>query len=123
MRTGRTGLVLAWLLLGAGPALAAADDHAFSILFENDLFYNADHDYTNGTELSYTPAPDETPDWAHQAAHLLPFFSDGDHKVRTRYALGQAMFTPNDLTLANPPLTDRPYAGFLFGAIGVTGES
>src|SRR5689334_10023425 len=113
MRNGWAILVLAWLLLGGAlPAQAANDDRAFSILFENDLFYSADHDYTNGTELSYTSAPDETPDWAHQTAHLLPFFSDDTNTVRTRYALGQAMFTPNDITLANPPLTDRPYAGF-----------
>jgi hypothetical protein len=123
MRRGRIALVLAWLLAGAASAQAATDDRAFSILFENDLFYNSDHDYTNGTELSYTTAPDETPDWAIQTAHLLPFFSDDTNTVRTRYALGQAMFTPNDITLVNPPLTDRPYAGFLFGAMGVTGES
>jgi hypothetical protein len=32
------------------------------------------------------------------------------------------MFTPNDITLANPPVNDRPYAGFLFGALGVVGD-
>ena len=112
------------LALCPAPALAAEDAKekgGFSILLENDLFYKADHDYTNGTELSYTSAPDETPDWALEAARLFPFFTDkGD--VRTRYAVGQAMFTPNDITLVNPPLNDRPYAGFFFGAVGVVGD-
>ncbi len=103
------------------PPAAAKEKRGFSILFENDLFYKADHDYTNGTELSYTTAPEDTPDWALEAAYLFPFFTT-DGVVRTRYALGQAMFTPSDITLVNPPLSDRPYAGFLFGAVGVVGD-
>lgn len=115
---------LVLLTLGMIPVQAQeapAARHGFSILFENDLFYNADHDYTNGTELSYTTAPDEAPDWAVDAARQLPFFTDSG-EVRTRYALGQAMFTPNDITLVNPPLTDRPYAAFFFGALGLVGD-
>lgn len=117
-------LLIAGLIVAALPARAETEGEAkrgFSVLFENDLFYKADHDYTNGTELSYTSAPDATPHWALDLARLLPFFGD-QGEVRTRYALGQAMFTPNDITLANPPLTDRPYAGFLFGALGVVSD-
>ena len=95
---------------------------AFSVLFENDLFYAADHDYTNGIELAYTTAPKDTPDWAVRIARLAPFFAqEGD--VRTRYALGQAIFTPHDLSQKNPPLTDRPYAGFLYGAFGLADDT
>ncbi len=94
----------------------------FSILFENDIFDNTDHDYTNGVELTYTTAPQDTFDWAVRAARWLPFFADtGD--VRTRYALGQSIFTPTNLNTANPPPTDRPYAGFLYGAFGLVDDS
>jgi len=126
MAAGRTGF-LAWALLatlGAAQARAAADEdsgRSASLLFENDLFYNADHDYTNGTELSYTTPPKDTPDWAVKTAQLLPFFTDSPD-VRARFAIGQAMFTPNDITLPNPPLNDRPYAAFSFGAVGVVGD-
>ncbi len=48
---------------------------AFGILLENDWFGNADHDYTNGIELTYTTAPQATPNWLIDAAHLLPFFT------------------------------------------------
>src|ERR1700709_132138 len=66
----------------------ATEKGAFSILFANDIFFNADHDYTNGVELAYTTAPNDTPDWASAVAHALPFFTKkGD--VRTRYAVGQ----------------------------------
>jgi hypothetical protein len=129
MTAARNG-VAAWALvlaLGFSPAWAddtgeSGKEAGFSVLFENDLFYNSDHDYTNGTELSYTSAPDKEHDWAVALAEQLPFFTDnGD--VRTRYALGQIMFTPNDITLANPPLSDRPYGGFLFGSVGVVGDN
>jgi lipid A 3-O-deacylase len=95
---------------------------AFTILFENDLFYNSDHDYTNGVQFAYTTAPGDTPRWAVDVARSLPFFAQtGD--VRARYALGQDIFTPHNLSLANPPLTDRPYAGFLYVALGLVDDN
>ena len=100
----------------------AAEKGSFSILFENDIFYDSDHDYTNGVEFSYTTAPDDSPRWVVDTARALPFFNQtGD--VRTRFALGQNMYTPHDLSLSNPPLTDRPYAGFLYGAIGLADDT
>ena len=119
----RAVIVALGLALACGPAWAAdgTEKGAFSILFENDIFYNSDHDYTNGVELAYTTAPQDTPGWAIDAARWLPFFNqEGD--VRTRYALGQAIFTPHNLKLADPPPTDRPYAGFLYGAIGLVDD-
>jgi hypothetical protein len=116
---------LAGLLAMAGPGAAWADTpekSTFSLLFENDLFYNTDHDYTNGAELSYSSAPSNTPQWAIDAARSLPFFTQqGD--VRTRYALGQNIYTPQDITLANPPAGERPYAGFLYGSMGLVDDS
>lgn len=115
------------LLLATAPALAqtappAAESGAFSILFENDIFYNTDHDYTNGLEFAYTTAPDDTPRWAVDAARMLPFFTR-DGEVRTRYALGQNIYTPQDIELANPPPGERPYAGFLYGSMGLVDDN
>ena len=120
----RAVLIAALLSVAACPALAAdgTEKGTFSVLFENDIFYSSDHDYTNGVLLAYTTAPQDTPDWAVRTARLLPFFAqDGD--VRTRYALGQDIFTPHNLHLANPPPTDRPYAGFLYGAFGLASDT
>ena len=94
----------------------------FGILFENDWFNKSDHNYTNGVELTYTTAPQDTPNWLIDTAHWLPFFT-AKSDVRTRYALGQTMFTPLDTTRVNPSLADRPYAGFLFGTFGLAGDS
>ena len=122
-----SALVAAWSI-AAIPAQAASEpapeSGAFGILFENDWFGDADHDYTNGVELTYTTAPQDSPDWLIDVAHWLPFFTaSGKGDVRTRYALGQNMFTPIDKTRANPSPTDRPYAGFLYGTAGLVGDS
>lgn len=108
----------------AAPAHAAdgSDKGTLSLLFENDLFYNSDHDYTNGVLIGYTTAPQDTPDWAVDLARKLPFFAQ-EGEVRTRYALGQDIFTPHNLSLPNPPPTDRPYAGFLYGAFGLVDDN
>ena len=106
------------------PAHAAdwTEKGTLSLLFENDLFYNSDHDYTNGVLIGYTTAPQDTPDWAVDLARKLPFFAQ-EGEVRTRYALGQDIFTPHNLSLPNPPPTDRPYAGFLYGAFGLVDDN
>lgn len=107
----------------AGPANAASDEDrgVLTLLFENDVFFHTDRDYTNGVLAAYTDTPDDTPDWAVSAARLLPFFAQkGD--VRASYALGQNMYTPTDVSLPDPPLTDRPYAGYLYAALGLIAE-
>jgi hypothetical protein len=108
----------------SGPAAAAGEQEkaALTVLFENDIFYNSDHDYTNGVLIGYTTAPKDTPGWAVRWARWLPFFAQ-EGEVRARYALGQDIFTPHNLRLTDPPPTDRPYAGFLYGAIGVVDDT
>lgn len=108
----------------AGPALADAQPSergSLTLLFENDLFFHTDRDYTNGVLAAYTTAPSDTPDWARAAAHLLPIFPRTDD-VRASYALGQNMYTPTDVSLANPPRSERPYAGYLYAALGLVAE-
>ena len=91
---------------------------SFSILVENDLFYRSDRDYSSGVEFAYTTAPDETPDILVTTAHgLSGLFSSGE--VRASYELGQDIFTPAATQLANPPLTQRPYAGFLWAGVAI----
>jgi lipid A 3-O-deacylase len=116
-------LVAVWTTVCA-PARAeeGTEKGTLSFLFENDLFFNSDHDYTNGVELAYTAAPQDTSDWAVRVANWLPLFR-ANTDVRTRYAIGQSIYTPNDLSVTNPLPTARPYAGFLYGAFGLVGDS
>lgn len=110
---------------GARAAEQMADDEShgtLTLLFENDLFFHTDRDYTNGVMAAYTTAPADTPDWAVHAARLLPFFVQ-QGEVRTSYSLGQDMYTPKDISIANPPPDSRPYAGYLYGALGLMAEN
>jgi lipid A 3-O-deacylase len=105
-----------------GPAQAetpSAETGTLSILFENDIFYHTDRDYSNGVQIGWTTAPDDTPEWAVDVARSIPFFGQSG-EVRTSYAIGQNIYTPSNLHLVDPPLTDRPYAGYLYFAMGVS---
>ena len=88
-----------------------------SVVLENDVFYGMDRHYTNGLMLSWVPGRDApTPEWLMMLARLMPWFPE-QGEIRHGYAFGQSMFTPRDITIANPPLRDRPYAGWLYGTI------
>ena len=115
--------LFAFMTCVASSAAAPASDHGtLSLLFENDIFYKTDRDYTNGVELSYTTATQDTPKLFVDLARLLPFFSTSG-SVRASYAFGQSIYTPSHLGLTDPPLTDRPYAGFLYGGFGLADDT
>lgn len=109
---------------GSLPALAAEETETgtLSLEFENDIFYDTDRNYTNGVRASWLSGPDKTPAWALSVARRFPLFPEGG-TVRTSYAVGQNMYTPDDIALRNPPLDDRPYAGWLYGSIGLITET
>jgi hypothetical protein len=44
-----------------------------------------------------------------------------DAEATSVYALGQKMFTSSDIKQADPPLDDRPYAGWLYAEVGLVG--
>lgn len=110
--------------VGSLPAVAADETEpgTLSLVFENDLFYDTDRNYTNGVRASWLSGPDGTPDWALGAARWFPLFPEGG-SVRTSYAVGQNMYTPDDVALRNPPRDDRPYAGWLYGSVGLIAET
>ena len=116
------GLVCTTSGQAASDPAPATDRGTLSLLFENDIFYKTDRDYTNGVELSYTTAEQDTPKLFVDLARWLPFFA-ATGKVRASYALGQSIYTPSHLNLVNPPLTERPYAGFLYGGFGLTDDT
>lgn len=105
--------------LVSAPAMAADEKAgALSIIWENDIFYNSDRDYTNGAEIAYATPPNDNVDWIVGVARSLPFFADkGD--VRTSYAIGQDIFTPQHTELTVPLPNERPYAGYAYVSMGL----
>lgn len=110
-----------WVLaLGLFFAVPAQADPAgaFSIIWENDLFFDRDRDYTNGAQIAYTTAPNDNLDSIVAFARSLPLFAEHG-EVRTSYAIGQNIFTPEHTELVVPLPTERPYAGYAYVAIGL----
>lgn len=107
---------------GFGFAEALPAGGTFSVVVENDLFADADRHYTNGVRFAWLPDAAETPDWAVNIARLVPWFPK-EGEVLSGYAIGQNMYTPLDITLEEAPQDDRPYAGWLYGTVGLGVET
>ncbi|MEJ8569318.1 lipid A deacylase LpxR family protein [Elongatibacter sediminis] len=107
------------LLVVAGVCQAATDS-AFTLTVENDKFTGSDNNYTNGVGLSWSSgdiASYEEGSLPRRWAELwdfLPRVANEDFRTYASWTLGQEMYSPDDITLANPPLDDQPYAGVLF---------
>ena len=120
------GTVLALLLAASGVRPSAGqplpEPAVWSLTIDDDIVAGSDRYYTGGFALAWVPSSQTQPDWAVQIARAIPWLSDNG-EIRTGYALGQSAFTPADITLANPPLDDRPYAGWLYGTVGLDVET
>lgn len=121
------GLALLLLLQIACPHLAwpagSGTAETLTLVVENDLFSNRDGHYTSGVRFSWVPGRNTSaPEWAVKTARVAPWFPERG-EIRHGYAIGQSMFTPRDITTPNPPLSDRPYAGWLYATIGLGAES
>lgn len=124
--------ILATCLLGAPavsgdalaqslPALPVSEGGTYSFTFENDVFGGDDKDYTNGVRIDYVTPRNDLPVWARFARRNLGWLTDAGDWYAT-YALGQNMYTPRDISLETPPADDRPYAGFLYGSVGIAAD-
>lgn len=97
---------------------------SFSFLVENDVFVPSGNDrhYTNGVRASCLSAPDRIPDWGDWLARNLPFIAYNGKK-RIGYAIGQNMYTPEDIGDPAPQPDDRPWAGWLYGEVSIVSET
>jgi lipid A 3-O-deacylase len=97
------------------------DKGVLTVVLENDIFAGSDSDYTNGIRFSWLSAEDHMPYWAQSIARALPFSSDG-HK-RISIAAGQSVFAPEDLSRRDLVVGDQPYAGWLYGSVGMVSDT
>ncbi len=85
---------------------------------DNDRIVKTDRHFTHGTRFSWVSDNDETPGWARDLAGALPRI-DGPGTLRLGAAIGQNMFTPDDISNADIIADDRPYAGWLYGGLAL----
>jgi len=125
-------LALAVSILVTPASRARADEAWTGSIVEEDDFWapdNRDRHYTHGIRFSATSGDVHDPGWRAPFDWLasgLPIFAGGsDPDVVRRYNLvaGQNMYTPENGGLINPDPHDRPYAGWLYGGVGLMQDS
>ena len=75
-----------------------------------------DRFYVNGLHLSYVSGTDGVPDVFQRIGHAI--WPDGG-QLRFVAGLNQQIFTPSDTAVPYWPPGDRPYAGMLYGDVGL----
>ena len=110
-RCAAQALLALWCV---GPAWAQESHGTLALQWDNDSFLS-DNDlhYTNGLGLAWLWAPDRAPDALERlAAALPPVAANAERRVGV--AIGQSIFTPEDLRKRDLILDDQPYAGWLY---------
>jgi hypothetical protein len=119
-RSRRTAALAALGFCLSSPAVAEETTGAISVLIENDAFTGSDDAYSNGAGLIWTSrdvnalSPDNPARAWARAWSIMPGVKDADAERYVSLTLAQEIHTPEDITLASPPLDDRPYAGMLY---------
>lgn len=93
-----------------------------SVTYENDIFTGNDKGYTNGVRVSWTTDAETTPRALKPLADVIPFFPQQGDK-RLSVAGGQSMFTPENISSPVLQVGDRPYAGWLYGSMGLISDT
>ena len=101
----------------------------WSLYWENDYLAKTDSNYTNGGRLTWTSPwiswkpdgdsvqPGTTP-WYHSLTKAMPFFYAPGFQSAMFLAVGQSIYTPDDLSRQDLIVDDRPYAGYLYLGFG-----
>jgi hypothetical protein len=99
---------------------------SLSYQWENDAIANTDKGYTNGVGFSYVSPDIETwdlPGWTEPIRLALPIFDREGWANNIGISFGQDMYTPDDTDDTEPIYNDRPYGGWLYGAVSIQHKS
>jgi hypothetical protein len=95
------------------------DDCILTLQLENDYFGNSDQHFSQGARIAVLVPAKLAPDWVKDTMSRLPWVDAGTSKQLV-FSLGQSIFTPDDLSRSDLIVNERPYAGWLYGGIGLT---
>lgn len=94
-----------------------------SVSYENDLIGSgSDENYTSGVQINYFNVERKPPAILNTLADSWLGFDIGE-ATATSYAIGQKIYTPKDIRNRNAQPDDRPWAGWLYGSIGLSNVS
>jgi lipid A 3-O-deacylase len=95
------------------------DDDFLTFSYENDMIGGgSDKFYTSGVQVNYFNINRKPSPVMHKIAQSWLGYDVGP-TTATYYTLGQKIFTPSDITLSEPQFNDRPWAGWLYGTVGL----
>lgn len=90
-----------------------------SLSYENDLIGDGnDRYYTSGVRMTYFNIDTDVPPVIDEMADAIPTFDLND-TTSTFFTLGQNLYSPSRIDQRNPAPNDRPYAGWLYGSVGL----
>jgi hypothetical protein len=92
---------------------------SYAIVIENDILSGSDRYYTNGLMLAWRSRTYDPPNWLAELAARSAALRPVGGVSRWGLSIGQKMYTPEDTEARNPDPRDRPYAGWLYGAVTV----
>ena len=113
------GLLIAAGLLFATTVLAKPNDSVLSTVIENDVIAGSDRHYTSGFLVSYVSGINRGPQRAANLGRRLPMI-DADDDLHVGLSVGHEIYTPRRIKNPNLIPDDRPYAGYLYGAMDFT---
>ncbi len=142
MRARTLGALALTALIASGVSGCEATKKRWNVYWENDGFVGSDGSYTNGLEVEYTDTLADAPGFIQGIADTklvralsveLPEEDQGGEDtadnpqnsildtVERRYsvAIGQHMYTPEDIETAALIPDDRPYAGWLYSSLAI----
>lgn len=112
-------------VLPVTPALAQdqvddTNDRYLSLSAENDNFGGGtDRFYTSGVRATWFDRTNQVPPGIDTLADAIPTF-ELNGNVSTFFSIGQNIYTPEDITISAAQPNDRPWAGFLYGSVGLS---
>ena len=109
------GICTLVLVIGAQP-LHAKDD-VLTLLVENDVITGTDRHYTSGVLLSYTSDINSGPKRTERLGRRMVPFIKEDDLLHVGISIGNELYTPSDIRRADLIPDDRPYAGYVYGAL------
>ncbi len=112
---------LCWGLGSLCPTRAADgwEGNILSLTWENDAVALTDRHYTQGARIGWWSRDDRLPGFMKWTSRHLPVLGMKNEAEKWGLAVGQDMYTPEDLNNPNLILNDRPYAGWFFASIGL----
>jgi lipid A 3-O-deacylase len=99
----------------SGRADQGWEGQIISLTAENDAVSKSDRHYTQGARLSYLSADDGLPGWSEVLSKSLPALGYSLSAQKFGIAVGQEVYTPEDLQTTVLQVEDRPYVGWLYG--------